>query len=734
MDDYEDDIYNDDEDYEFETDVNDAGENLPSTRSPIREGEESTTDKMDELNPDYSDNDGYEDETFEDSVNDELNGRQIRRNSVQMNKEAAVATSKLQEPYEEKEFAIESKNYTNINEIEDDGFGAYEKSMNPDDNVDDGFIQLDNGEDEPENVTTAADNADAEVDGEDDTLNLEGMELEEYMLTHMPEPEPIANADGGSEDPDGGKKSSKIDPMFRPLDGLTPEPGQSRSRCASTPVDTSRSPRNARFSPLRSARDEMETGSHHSKYATTPGKRQLSKESADTVAFGSPYQPPHVSHDSSSGRKMSGLSIVASPPASARRGNAPLPIGPGGQTESLNKILKQMAKVQSELDQLTEQKSREEERVGFSVDQPPLRVLTNEHDEDRHPLAIDVLLKGLDLNALAKHARTKSHGPPSVSSQNSFKHKPQSLAHHQSKGRLNVASITSQTLYKDERRETPSDLADSPEGSHASPSLSLEEQIAALKRDLRRKDDRLLRSEDQCAVLANACLDLKKQVAGLQKIVRTQEAELLSKDMRVRDPASKAKKHGLAAGKDKTGRIEALQERCAEMVLALKEMKRREATLLEEVTELSNKNDTLLAQLKRSVMRENGAKAYLGSNVSVHSSSKKKRSDGQLPAKSSARDRDAVPESPSSAKKWARPPEGHQARGIALDILQGPEADRDMGVGRIARERRSAREEVTGGSAQHAHPMTENLKGARSKSTEQRTTLQRLPAVDIRKR
>eukprot|EP01041_Mallomonas_annulata_P001781 gene1781-3454_t len=73
-------------------------------------------------------------------------------------------------------------------------------------------------------------------DNDDDEPNIEGMDLQMYMTTIMAEAEPIEGMDdkenNGSGTGDNSPSKKRLDPMFRPLEGMSPGPGEGRTRYA----------------------------------------------------------------------------------------------------------------------------------------------------------------------------------------------------------------------------------------------------------------------------------------------------------------------------------------------------------------------------------------------------------------------------------------------------------------------------------------------------------------------
>ncbi len=129
--------------------------------------------------------------------------------------------------------------------------------------------------------------------------------------------------------------------------------------------------------------------------------------------------------------------------------------------------------------------------------------------------------------------------------------------------------------------------------------LSQEQQISALKKELKMRDERLSRLTEHSMLLTSTCDDLKGQVSTLTSKLNGFEGQMEAKDQRI-DAIAKSKKK---LQKKLKFYMESVEEIDA-MKKAYVRLQEREQALLEAVNELSNQNEDLISKLKGSMQRE----------------------------------------------------------------------------------------------------------------------------------
>ena len=129
--------------------------------------------------------------------------------------------------------------------------------------------------------------------------------------------------------------------------------------------------------------------------------------------------------------------------------------------------------------------------------------------------------------------------------------------------------------------------------------LSQEQQISALKKELKMRDERLSRLTEHTMLLTSTCDDLKGQVSSLTSKLNNFEGQMEAKDQRI-DAIAKSKKK---MQKKLKFYMESIEDVDA-MKKAYVRLQEREQALLEAVNELSNQNEDLISKLKGSMQRE----------------------------------------------------------------------------------------------------------------------------------
>eukprot|EP00607_Mallomonas_marina_P005795 CAMPEP_0182437380 /NCGR_PEP_ID=MMETSP1167-20130531/85000_1 /TAXON_ID=2988 /ORGANISM="Mallomonas Sp, Strain CCMP3275" /LENGTH=680 /DNA_ID=CAMNT_0024630273 /DNA_START=117 /DNA_END=2159 /DNA_ORIENTATION=- len=486
-----------------------------------------------------------------------------------------------------------------------------------------------------------------EEEGEGEEPDIEGMDLEVYMTSVMP----VESLDRGDPELPEEERLKNLDPMFRPLVGMSPPPGLPRPRWASQSFDeeefaqsqggnlaTSSSNQSGSESPIKSNQistnninsNSNDTILEDANIPTSTSTSRLNKESNESMASiaYTPSDSNIISPTPSVGEKNAtlslSLSVVAevdddSILATTTRSRSMAPEVEEEREEEKEREMEYVPKgtlqrLQNEITLLKSQvnKSRlsnydEEDTVASEVTN--LRSYASTlHKNIKHAnnmLAVEALLKGIDLHALSVNSgeREREKGG-----------KGGLMAGKSKKIPSPPSQANTNTIGKKGRNFT--NTATETEGNPE------EDRITALQKEIKRREEKQNRTETQLSVVATACLDLKKQVKALHRIIRSQETELKSKDMRAPKKISKDvcgspqkglkmvdKEFGAAperrsslssGGAGNKGRILALEERIDDLQTHVKEMRIREKELVDQVLNLTHKNDSLLIQIKRS--------------------------------------------------------------------------------------------------------------------------------------
>ena len=128
---------------------------------------------------------------------------------------------------------------------------------------------------------------------------------------------------------------------------------------------------------------------------------------------------------------------------------------------------------------------------------------------------------------------------------------------------------------------------------------ALEEHVSSLKRDLKRRDERLQRMSDQNLSLTSQCENFKREVYYLQSTLKEKDGELEIKEQKILD-ATKAKKRALSKANKMASTLEGfdgLQE-------SLADLRNREGVLMESIEVLSRQNEELSIELNKALNRE----------------------------------------------------------------------------------------------------------------------------------
>jgi len=142
-------------------------------------------------------------------------------------------------------------------------------------------------------------------------------------------------------------------------------------------------------------------------------------------------------------------------------------------------------------------------------------------------------------------------------------------------------------------------MVDDPVEAQRKSQLSQEQQISALKKELKMRDERLSRLTEHTMLLTSTCDDLKGQVSTLTSKLNAFEGQMEAKDQRI-DAIAKSKKKLQKKLKFYAESVEGVDA----MKKAYVRLQEREQALLEAVNELSNQNEDLITKLKGSMQRE----------------------------------------------------------------------------------------------------------------------------------
>jgi len=128
---------------------------------------------------------------------------------------------------------------------------------------------------------------------------------------------------------------------------------------------------------------------------------------------------------------------------------------------------------------------------------------------------------------------------------------------------------------------------------------ALESQVAALRKELKGRDERLQRVTEHSMQLSSHVDALKGEISQLHQRLRSAELELEAKEQRASDAARLRKK-----AVKKSAKMAAELEKYNDIVKAVERLQTREQALLEAVEALSGQNEDLIKKLKQSMARE----------------------------------------------------------------------------------------------------------------------------------
>ena len=235
-----------------------------------------------------------------------------------------------------------------------------------------------------------------------------------------------------------------------------------------------------------------------------------------------------------------------------------------GSKEHLAHLLNQVGNIQEQLKTLHGKDSRgsnEGALDGHYFDKDE-----EEEDEDDRMARINSVIAGVRGQDTEKPSKTKSKNNSSSST-------------------TGTSSISSYYVSK----------ASSPQ----SKVRALEEHVSSLKRDLKRRDERLQRMSDQNLSLTSQCENFKREVYYLQSTLKEKDGELEIKEQKILD-ATKAKKRALSKANKMASALEDLDN----LQESLADSRNREGVLMESIEVLSRQNEELSIELNKALNRE----------------------------------------------------------------------------------------------------------------------------------
>lgn len=238
----------------------------------------------------------------------------------------------------------------------------------------------------------------------------------------------------------------------------------------------------------------------------------------------------------------------------------------------------------------------------FMATPPSLKMQTEKlktalSNEEKNAARVDALLKKLNMKhaaaEIAEESATKISYPVLQDSTsavaNNYKH-PKKEVKFQKSEKLPLYDKYN-TGIKDHEHLPPSD-------KERDANL-LTSQIATLKADLKRRDDRLSRVVEHDTLVSNKCEALKREVAYLKQSLHEANLECQAQMSRA-DNALLNKKKKKKASKN----VGKLETEIKELVESNDRLVEREGALLEAIDQLSRQNEDLMRQLKEAMEKE----------------------------------------------------------------------------------------------------------------------------------
>jgi hypothetical protein len=146
---------------------------------------------------------------------------------------------------------------------------------------------------------------------------------------------------------------------------------------------------------------------------------------------------------------------------------------------------------------------------------------------------------------------------------------------------------------------------------------TLEEQVISLKKDMRRRDDRLQRMTEQNLSLTAQVETQKREIYYIQSTQQEKDSDLGLKEQRFQD-AIKAKKRAIA----RANKMESALDGFETLQKSLQEHRSREKMLMDSIEVLSRQNEELASELNKSLKREIELRSMQLDNAKNHSSLK----------------------------------------------------------------------------------------------------------------